>query len=445
MSTKDNDPAQDPKQASLLSGDAAMQAADAAADAPAGSAAKDNASNETTESTESTTGAQGAAGAEHGAASAAASDAAAAVPTAAEGNAAQAAQAEAQAAAADAGAADAASGDAETSDAATASEPEVPGQLPGELLAARRMEMRLSIEELSARVKLAPRQLIALEANDFGSLPGMATTRGFIRSCAKSMGMDPEPLLAMLANEPNPALGPMVMRRPLPQPGFNGRRYAPSTSHRRSANKLSGVAAVILIFVGMLSYVAWRNDWLHLPSLDFSSSQDAASSSSTIAAPDAQPQATEAAADAEPTAPTAVAPAGPAPTTAAKAAATSPASPADNEVYAPAAPAPVAPTPKAEPSKAAPAANAAKVANIDPARALELNLREDSWVEVLTQNGERKLLSRLVKAGSTERIEVTEPLTLVVGNAAGVDVTLRGQPVSLKSGTRDNVAKVNLK
>ena len=428
MSTKDNDPAQDPKPASLPSGDAAAHAADAAAEAPADSAAKDNAGNQ---GTDSTAGVQDGAAAEHGAASDAASHAAAAADTGA------------------AAISAAATSNVDTSEAAAAAEPEVPGQLPGELLAARRMEMRLSIEELSARVKLAPRQLIALEANDFGSLPGMATTRGFIRSCAKTMGMDPEPLLAMLANEPNPALGPMVMRRPLPQPGFNGRRYAPSTSHRRSANKLSGVAAVILIFVGMLSYVAWRNDWLQLPSLEFASSQDAAVSSSSSATPESQPQATETAPGVEPAAPAAAAPAAvPAPTatTAAKASTKAPAAPADNEVYAPAAPAPVAPaTAKAEPAKGAPAANAAKVANIDPGRALELKLREDSWVEVLTQNGERKLLSRLVKAGSTERIEVTEPLTLVVGNAAGVDVTLRGQPVSLKAGTRDNVAKVNLK
>ncbi len=443
MSTKDNDPAQDPKPASLPSGDAAAHAADAAAEAPADSAAKDNAGNQ---GTDSTAGVQDGAAAEHGAASDAASHAAAdAAHTAAQAGAQAAAAADTGAAAISA----AATSNVDTSEAAAAAEPEVPGQLPGELLAARRMEMRLSIEELSARVKLAPRQLIALEANDFGSLPGMATTRGFIRSCAKTMGMDPEPLLAMLANEPNPALGPMVMRRPLPQPGFNGRRYAPSTSHRRSANKLSGVAAVILIFVGMLSYVAWRNDWLQLPSLDFASSQDAAVSSSSSATPESQPQATETAPGVEPAAPAAAAPAAvPAPTatTAAKASTKAPAAPADNEVYAPAAPAPVAPaTAKAEPAKGAPAANAAKVANIDPGRALELKLREDSWVEVLTQNGERKLLSRLVKAGSTERIEVTEPLTLVVGNAAGVDVTLRGQPVSLKAGTRDNVAKVNLK
>ena len=312
-------------------------------------------------------------------------------------------------------------------------EPEIPGQLPGEVLAARRQEMRLSIEELSARVKLAPRQLIALEANDFGSLPGMATTRGFIRSCAKALSLDPEPLLAMVAHEPNPALGPMVMRRPLPQPGFNGRRYAPSTSHRRGANKLSGLAAVVLIFVGMLAYVAWRNDWLHLPSLDLSAARDAIMSPSAGSDPEQDAQA--------PAADTAAEPAASAPpaANAAAAAKPAPAATADAEVYAPKAPAPAA-TPAASA-----AAKAAPAANIDAARALELKLREDAWVEVLTQNGERKLVSRLMKAGSTERVEVTEPVTLIVGNAAGVDVTLRGQPVSLKAGTRDNVAKVNLK
>ncbi len=324
--------------------------------------------------------------------------------------------------------------------------PELPGQLPGELLAARRIEMRLSIEELSTRVKLAPRQLVALEANDFGALPGMATTRGFIRSCAKALGMDPEPLLAMVAHEPNPALGPMIMRRPLPQPGFNGRRYAPSTSHRRGSKRLSGLAAVLVIFVGLLSYLAWRNDMLHLPDLDFAAARDAMMPSSGSAASDAS--------DA-PGTPGAQAGQGGTPVS-------------DAGVYAPATTAPAAPSArtdgtkadgakadnakadnakadnaKADSTKASPAGNAA--ASIDPARALELKLREDAWVEVLTQNGERKLVSRLMKAGSTERVDVSEPVILVIGNAAGVDVTLRGQPVNLKPGTRDNVAKINLK
>ncbi len=307
-------------------------------------------------------------------------------------------------------------------------DPVLPGQLPGEVLAARRIEMRLSIEELSTRVKLAPRQLVALEANDFGALPGMATTRGFIRSCAKALGMDPEPLLAMVAHEPNPALGPMVMRRPLPQPGFNGRRYAPSTSHRRGSKRLSGLAAVVVIFVGLLSYIAWRNDMLHLPDIDFAAARDAMMPSSGN-----DPQSSQAG----------------------DVAAEPPAAQAGSDAVLPAPATPTAAVPparadvtktdasRADSAKAAPGVNTAT--GIDPARALELKLREDAWVEVLTQNGERKLISRLMKAGTTERVDVSEPVILVIGNAAGVDVTLRGQPVNLKPGTRDNVAKINLK
>ncbi len=308
-------------------------------------------------------------------------------------------------------------------------------QLPGELLAARRQEMRLSIEELSARVKLAPRQLAALEANDFGALPGMATTRGFIRSCAKALGLDPEPLLAMLVHEPNPALGPMVLRRPLPQQGFNGRRYAPSTSHRRGSRKMSGLAAVVLIFVGLLAFLAWRNDMLALPEIDLSAARDAITLPSlnlsfqadndggSIAPVD---ESAPAAADSTPDADGKGSAAG-----ADAAVSTGAANRAANDAG------------KGAPNTAAATANAG--AAVDPARALELKLREDAWVEILTQNGERKLVSRLMKAGSTERIDITEPVVLVVGNAAGVDVTLRGLPVNLKPGTRDNVAKLNLK
>ncbi len=406
MSTKDNDPAQEPNQATPPNGDNTVSATPTHAD------------------TASTTDG---------------------LPDAAPASEPAAAREPGEAPAADADITDDAANSAPNGEVAlnddVAPNAELPGQLPGDVLAARRLEMRLSIEELSARVKLAPRQLLALEANDFGALPGMATTRGFIRSCAKALNLDPEPLLAMVANEPNPALGPMVMRRPLPQPGFNGRRYAPSISHRRGANKLSGLAAVVLIFVGMLAYVAWRNDWLQLPDIDLSSARDAVMpsfSSNPPADPQAPAEGTadttgNAAANAADGAPAGKpANAVPAP----KAAVNSPS--ADAEAYAPAAPAPAKPA-------AAVSAATSKAVTIDPARALELRLREDAWVEVLTQNGERKLVSRLMKAGSTERIEVTEPVTLIVGNAAGVDVMLRGQPVSLKAGTRDNVAKVNLK
>jgi len=285
--------------------------------------------------------------------------------------------------------------------AEAAPEPEaVPLQLPGEILSAKRQERGMSIEEVSARIKLAPRQIAALEANDFAALPGMASTRGFIRSYARLLDLDPEPMLAAIADEPNPAFSPLVIRRPLPSPGFSGRRYAPPTSHRRDARRLPAFAALLLVFVGTLAFVGYRQQWLQLPpiALPFAgdiaalSGRDAATRSVSTVVPVEEPV-------------TLVVPAlQPAAAIAAEA------------------PVPVA-----------------------PASALRLAAREDAWVEVVAIDGERKLVSRLMKAGTTELVEITEPVILVVGNAAGIDAVLRGQSLNLRAASRDNVAKLSLK
>ena len=72
-----------------------------------------------------------------------------------------------------------------------------------------------------------------------------------------------------------------------------------------------------------------------------------------------------------------------------------------------------------------------------------MTLHEDSWVEVKTAGG-TKLLSRLLKAGSTEKVEIKEPVTLVIGNVHGVDASLRGAPLALKGGT-GNTIRLNVK
>lgn len=254
--------------------------------------------------------------------------------------------------------------------------PVTPVQLPGEFLVARRKQMKLSIGEVSARVRLASRQIVALEENDFGALPGMATVRGFIRSYAKLLGLDPEPLVAMLKHEPNPAFEPMVVRRPLPASRFNSRRYAPSMLHRPGARRLAGFAAVVLVFVGTLAFIAHRSGWLSLPALNLASTEAAPQIVATIATP--------------------------------------------------------APLPLPDAAVGL------------PADALQLKAREDSWVEVVAINGERKLLSKLMKAGTTELVEVSEPVVLVVGNVAGMDAVLRGEVLNLKAAARDNLVKLSL-
>jgi cytoskeleton protein RodZ len=75
---------------------------------------------------------------------------------------------------------------------------------------------------------------------------------------------------------------------------------------------------------------------------------------------------------------------------------------------------------------------------------LSVNVHEDSWIEIKSANGSI-LISRLMKAGSSESLSLAHPVSVTIGNAAGVDVTLRGNAVDLKEATKNNIARLNLK
>jgi len=74
---------------------------------------------------------------------------------------------------------------------------------------------------------------------------------------------------------------------------------------------------------------------------------------------------------------------------------------------------------------------------------LRLTFREDSWVEIRRAD-KSTVISRLLKAGTTETFDVSDATTLIIGNAAGVDASLRGQPLDLKTPGGSNVARLNL-
>ncbi len=271
----------------------------------------------------------------------------------------------------------------------------VPDQLPGEVLAAAREEQMLSVDEVAMRLRLVPRQIMALEANDFGALPGMATVRGFIRSYAKLLRIDPDPLVAMLVNESNPAFEPIVVRRPLPAPESRSRRYSPPVTHRRSARRLAGFAAVVLVFVGTVAFIAYRNGLLELPAVELTLPDIVAGLTQNTGTPEQSQSGSQ--------------------------------------------------DPTADPHADAQHADVHHAGDT-PATVglLELKAREDSWVEVIAVNGNRKLFSKLMKAGMVEPVDVAEPVVLTIGNVAGIDAVLRGQPLDLKAAARENVVRMNL-
>ena len=261
--------------------------------------------------------------------------------------------------------------------------------LPGPVLSAKREELRWSLEEAAERLKLTPRQVVALEANDFAALPGMSSVRGFVRSYAKLMGLDPEPLLEMMVNEPNPAQGQMLLRRPLPMNGFPGRRA--SSSPRRAAWKKK-FALFLILAVGAagLAYEGYRLPWLSTAMFDDVLPELAwPSVFSTVVLEQQQLEKKISLVVSE-------------------------------TISGPAVLAP------------------------DPMKSLEVVVAQDAWVEITTMSG-TKIVSRLMQAGSKELFEINEPVVLIVGNVSGVQAKLRGQVLNLKAVAHDNVSKLNLK
>ena len=71
----------------------------------------------------------------------------------------------------------------------------------GSRLAQLRETRGWTVDDVSARLKVAPQKLRALEAGDISHLPGVTFALGVVRSYAKMLGVDPEPFAQALRRE----------------------------------------------------------------------------------------------------------------------------------------------------------------------------------------------------------------------------------------------------
>ena len=303
-------------------------------------------------------------------------------------------------------------------------------QAPGAQLAAQRQAMGLTIDQIADQLKLAPRQVVALEQGDFAALPNMAVTRGFVRAYAKVVRLDPAPLVAQI--EVAPAVSPSAdhgpVRREKISTTFSESRFPSLTARQSKPGRWLAGGAVVLVLAAVAA--AWQSGVIS-PDL-FGRSAGTSTETSTLPA---QPGTATTALPA-PTVPLVQ------PTTPA---ATSPAPVADPAT--PLVTPPAAPAVAQQPEVAAPAATPVTPPAATPAagaNALVLQVNEDSWIEI-RRPGAKPLISRLVKAGSTETFEIDRQSTLVVGKPDAVRATLRGQPLDLPKIPNGTIARVTVK
>jgi cytoskeleton protein RodZ len=307
-----------------------------------------------------------------------------------------------------------------------------PASGPGIHLAAQREAFLWTIEQVASQLNLAPRQIHALETDNYAALPGMAIVRGFIRSYAKLLKIEAEPLLAMIPSGAAAISEPVPTRRTLATP-FSSDVRLPLTSARGAPSKATLLALALLLLAGA-GLAAYHQGWIAMPASAPPAVREVAS------VPSATPN-VDVPAAVSTVVPDAVNAANVAP----DAGMAGPAVAAGNLANAGVPPQSTVVAPVASATPAIPDTVAVATKN-----ALVFKLREDSWLEVRRSNPNNTgasniLISRVVKAGSTETFDVAEPLSIIIGNAAGVEMSLRGNPVDIKADAKTNVARLNLK
>ena len=297
---------------------------------------------------------------------------------------------------------------------------------PGETLRVARQLAGLSQEDIAAKLKLAPRQVAAIESGDWSALPERTFTRGFMRNYARLVGVDPDSLgIDQAPSQPNAATQlrptPVAIGEIVHEADRNG---VSATRWVVPALLIAALTAGVFYFQGQ-RWFGW----------DLSKILSTSATPSLKSAVAAKAEAAEAAN-------------APATTGAPVASATS-----SGTVIAPAATG-VTPNIAAAPGAAATdaaiiaagsAPAAAQVQTPSPARIpapgekrISLTFKGKSWTEVRSKGD---VIFSETSTPGTREFNGALPLSFTVGNASNVTVSIDGKPFDMTELTRNEVAR----
>jgi cytoskeleton protein RodZ len=269
----------------------------------------------------------------------------------------------------------------------------------------------LHIAALAAALKVPVRKLEALEAGRYDELPDLTFARALASSACRHLKVDAAAVLAQIPQNAAPVLGDRESAINAP---FKPASEAPPASPLNWLSRPALLGAIVLLLAALVIVFLPKNASVPEPA--------------PVAAPVVPPAAAPAAPLFQPAAENTAA-AGPAPEAAATEAA-----PAGE-------PAPATTPPAA--ANAAPAApSAAADAGAAPAEGAVLRLQasQESWAEVVNGTG-TVVLQRLLQPGERVEFSAAPPYAVVLGNASGVQVSLRGRAFDAARVARNNVAR----
>lgn len=315
---------------------------------------------------------------------------------------------------------------------------------PGRRLRQARQSRGLQVEQVATQLHLAPRQISALERDDYEALPGPVFIAGYMRNYARLLGLDPEPLLeAYRAATP-------AMR---PQPS-SARPAAPSqvTGGHRSVGLVS---VAVIAALGALAFIWWKNQTANDPVPQLAA-EEAAADVAIVTSPDvalATVTQVEPGPDEVPPAPYRLSPE-PVPTVALEAVPEQPAPQApivavaaatDDAESATEVTADAVAAQEGEVVESAPTVQAGEENGDAPPASGEIvmSFSGPCWVDIRDKDRKFKLFGEMAE-GDRHVLEGEPPYSVILGNAAAVEITVAGVPYDIDGFVRGNVARFSL-
>jgi len=313
-----------------------------------------------------------------------------------------------------------------------------PAASVGTVLRTAREAHGLTVADVAERIKFSVKQVEALESDDFAVLPEGTFLRGFVRSYARTLGVDEAKLLTMMApaNE---------LHGDISEVQAGGLAFGPVPGV--NAKNLTLLVLALLIAVGLSLFVWFQKE---SPSVETVVLQDiklpALAVTSAVAAASSSVEAVSAVAAIAPQ------PIQPVPVTKVEEAAKVSVAPAKDVVP----PKVVAPVPAVAESK--PKVAVAPVVVAMPAaeksslpldqlkkRPIHIVFAEDTWMEIKDTNGEL-LLSRMNAAGTEKWIGGNRraPYQVAIGKVGAVKIFYKGREVDLSKYSPTGVVRLVL-
>lgn len=320
--------------------------------------------------------------------------------------------------------------------------PDAGGAHVGELLRLSREAQGLTLDQLANQIKVSSIKLEALEQGRYDALGDSNFTRALAMTVCRTLRMDPAEVLAGLPAARLHALS--GGKDPINAP-FRDHGSVPALfdrGHRLSLKALLapkwlaplvflGTAAIIYALPESIEWPSWWGGTeTHVETPLAPTEEDAA----------LPPSAMQVAAD------QALSPAAPDAASVASAPSVGPLEAASTVAAASSAssaPSAASVTASSSLSSVMPVSAPALAATPDVAP-VQIVLTDSSWIEVVDASGS-KVFSRIARAGESLALQGQAPFRLRIGNASAVQVSFKGQPVSLTGVTRNNTARVELK